>query len=76
MDKDRVKGAANEAAGRVKRQAGEWAHDPEAQVEGGAQEMKGRVQQAWGKAKDAAREADKENTPDSEHSTSEGNKQD
>ena len=76
MDKDRVKGAANEVAGRVKRQAGEWTDDPDAQIEGGVQELKGQVQQAWGKAKDAVREADKENKSHSEHSTSEGNKQD
>jgi uncharacterized protein YjbJ (UPF0337 family) len=69
MDKDQVKGAANEVAGRMKRQAGEWAHDPQAQIEGGLQELKGNVQQAWGKAKDAARKAEDEaNKNDSVHS--------
>lgn len=57
MDKDRVKGKANEVAGRSKRQAGEWTGDTEAQAEGGVQELKGRIQNAWGKAKDAARDA-------------------
>ena len=59
MDKDRVKGKANEVAGRAKRQAGEWTGDTRSQAEGGVQELKGRVQNAWGKAKDAARDADR-----------------
>jgi len=56
MDKDRVKGKAEEVAGRAKRQVGEWTGDTEAQVEGGAQEVKGKVQNAWGKTKDAVRD--------------------
>lgn len=56
MDKDRVKGKIDEVAGRSKRQAGEWTGDTGAKVEGGAQEVKGRVENAWGKAKDAVRE--------------------
>ena len=62
MDKDRVKGKVDEVEGRAKRQAGEWTGDTKAQIEGGVQEIKGRVQNAWGKAKDAAREADKDET--------------
>lgn len=57
MDKDRVKGAVDDAAGRVKRQAGEWTGDPNAQVEGAAQQVKGKVEKAVGNAKDAARDA-------------------
>jgi uncharacterized protein YjbJ (UPF0337 family) len=56
MDKDRVKGAVNDAAGRVKRQVGEWTGDTHAQVEGSAQQLKGKVQKAWGNLKDAARD--------------------
>lgn len=58
MDKDRVKGKIDEIAGRTKRQAGEWTGDTRAQAEGAVQEVKGRVQNAWGQAKDAARESD------------------
>ena len=65
MDKDRVKGKMDEVAGRVKRQAGEWTGDTEAKVEGGAQEVKGKVQNAWGKAKDAVRNA--ANEPERRH---------
>ena len=57
MDKDRVKGAINDAAGRVKRQVGEWTGDTNAQVEGSVQQAKGKAQKAWGNVKDAARSA-------------------
>jgi uncharacterized protein YjbJ (UPF0337 family) len=57
MDKDRVKGKMDDAAGRVKRQVGEWTGDSELQTEGAAQQVKGKVENAWGKAKDAVRDA-------------------
>ena len=57
MDKDRVKGKMDEVAGRAKRQAGEWTGDNESQAKGAAQEVKGKVQNAWGNMKDAARDA-------------------
>jgi uncharacterized protein YjbJ (UPF0337 family) len=60
MDKDRVKGAVNDAAGRAKRQVGEWTGDTNTQVEGAAQQVKGKLQKAWGNAKDAARETKSE----------------
>jgi len=60
MDKDRVKGAVNDAAGRAKRQVGEWTGDTNAQVEGSAQQIKGKAQKAWGTVKDAARDAKSE----------------
>ena len=55
MDKDRVKGKAQDIKGRVKRQAGEWTGDEELQAEGTADQVKGKVQNIAGKAKDAAR---------------------
>jgi uncharacterized protein YjbJ (UPF0337 family) len=48
-----VNGAANEIAGRAKRQTGEWTGDAEAQVEGVGREAKGKAQKAWGDLKDA-----------------------
>jgi len=57
MDKDRVKGKADDVAGRVKRQVGEWTGDTTAQVEGAAQQIKGKAENAWGKMKDTARDA-------------------
>ena len=60
MDKDRVKGTIDDAAGRAKRQVGEWTGDTGAQVEGAAQQIKGKAEKAWGNVKDAARDASKE----------------
>jgi uncharacterized protein YjbJ (UPF0337 family) len=57
MDKDRVKGAVNDAAGRARRQVGEWTGDTNAQVEGTVQQAKGKAQKVWGNVKDAARDA-------------------
>ena len=57
MDKDRVKGKMDDAAGRVKRQVGEWTGDSELQAEGASQQVKGKVENAWGKTKDAVRDA-------------------
>ena len=56
MDKDRVKGTIDEAAGRAKRQVGEWTGDTGAQADGAAQQVKGKVEKAWGNVKDAARD--------------------
>ena len=79
MDKDTVKGTINDAAGRAKRQVGEWTGDTNTQVEGAAQQAKGKLQKAWGNAKDAARdvrseaenerEADREREIEREHAT-------
>lgn len=57
MDKDRVKGAVDDAAGRIKRQAGEWTGNTNQQAEGAAQQIKGKAEKAWGNVKDAARDA-------------------
>ncbi len=59
MDKDTVKGTIDDAAGRAKRQVGEWTGDTKTQVEGATQQVKGKVEKAWGNVKDAARDADK-----------------
>lgn len=57
MDKDRIKGAAEDMKGRVKRQVGEWTGDDKAQAEGTADQIKGKAQNAMGKVKDAVRDA-------------------
>ena len=57
MDKDTVKGTIDDAAGRVKRQVGEWTGDTGAQAEGAAQQVKGKVEKAWGNLKDSAKDA-------------------
>ncbi len=57
MNKDTVKGTIDDAAGRAKRQIGEWTGDTDTQVEGGAQQVKGKIEKAWGNVKDAAHDA-------------------
>ena len=56
MNKDRVEGKVKDVAGRVERQAGEWTDDPKMQVKGAAKQAEGKVQNAWGKAKDATKQ--------------------
>lgn len=56
MDKDKVKGTIDDAAGRAKRQVGEWTGDTKTQAEGAAQQVKGKAEKAWGNVKDAARD--------------------
>jgi len=55
MDKNRIKGKAEDIKGRVKRQVGEWTGDEELQAEGTAEQVEGKVQNAVGKVKDVAR---------------------
>jgi uncharacterized protein YjbJ (UPF0337 family) len=57
MNKDTVKGAMDDVAGRVKRQTGEWTGDANKQAEGAGQQVKGKVEKAWGNVKDAAKDA-------------------
>ena len=63
MDKDRIKGTIDDAAGRAKRQVGEWTGDTETQADGAAQQVKGKVEKAWGNVKDAVRS----NRTDADH---------
>jgi uncharacterized protein YjbJ (UPF0337 family) len=60
MDKDKVKGTIDDAAGRVKRQVGEWTGDTNAQAEGAAQQVKGKIEKAWGNLKDSAKDSARE----------------
>ncbi len=57
MDKDRVEGKIKDIKGRIERQVGEWTGDNDAQAEGTKEQIKGKVQNAFGKIKDAGREA-------------------
>jgi len=60
MNKDRAKGTIDELVGSAKRKAGELTGNTELQVEGMAQQVKGKVENAWGKAKDVVQEANEE----------------
>jgi uncharacterized protein YjbJ (UPF0337 family) len=57
MNKDRVMGIIDEVAGSAKRKAGKVTENPKLQVEGLIQQAKGKVQGAWGKAKETAHDA-------------------
>jgi uncharacterized protein YjbJ (UPF0337 family) len=57
MNEDKVKGTIDDAAGRAKRQIGEWTGDTKTQVDGAAQQVKGKVEKAWGNLKDATKDA-------------------
>lgn len=57
MDKDRIKGAVNQAKGSIKQGIGEMTGDTKLQGEGMADKAKGKAQSAVGGAKDAVREA-------------------
>jgi uncharacterized protein YjbJ (UPF0337 family) len=59
MDKDRVKGAADQAKGGIKSAVGKAVGDKKLQVEGEADKAKGKVESAVGGLKDAARDAAK-----------------
>ena len=78
MDSDRIKGKADDVAGRVKRQVGEWTGDTETQAEGAAQQVKGKVENAWGKAKDDVRDVadDAKRKVDNDDDLRDGNRKD
>lgn len=53
MNKDQVKGAAKDAAGKVQEQAGKAIGSTRQQAKGLAKQAKGKVQKAYGDAKEA-----------------------
>jgi uncharacterized protein YjbJ (UPF0337 family) len=57
MDKDRIAGAAKDAAGKVESVVGDLAGDAQTSASGRAREASGTVQNLYGQAKDAARDA-------------------
>jgi uncharacterized protein YjbJ (UPF0337 family) len=58
MDKDRVKGTANQAKGAVKEKIGQVTGDTKTEAEGKADKAAGKVQNAIGGLKDAVRGED------------------
>ena len=54
---DKVKGKANELAGKTRKAAGDAMDDPEMEGKGAAQGGKGKLQQATGDAKDTVKKA-------------------
>jgi len=57
MNKDRVKGAVDEAVGSAKRHIGNMTGNTGTQVKGAVQQLKGKAETAIGKLKDAGHNA-------------------
>jgi uncharacterized protein YjbJ (UPF0337 family) len=57
MDKDRVEGAAKNIGGKAKEAAGKVLGDEKLKAEGRADQVTGKVQNAIGGAKDAAKDS-------------------
>jgi uncharacterized protein YjbJ (UPF0337 family) len=53
VNKHQVKGTIDEVMGTAKRKAGELTDNTRLQVEGMAQQAKGKLENAWGSTKDA-----------------------
>jgi uncharacterized protein YjbJ (UPF0337 family) len=61
MDKDRIKGSADQAKGAVKDAAGKVLGDQKLQAEGKMDKLKGKAESAVGGAKDSLRDMDRKN---------------
>jgi uncharacterized protein YjbJ (UPF0337 family) len=57
MDQDRIKGMGDQAKGAVKDATGKVLRDSKLQAEGKVDKVKGKIENAVGGAKDAARDA-------------------
>jgi uncharacterized protein YjbJ (UPF0337 family) len=57
MNTDRVKGTIDEAVGSAKHKAGEVTSNTRLQVEGTAQQVKGKIENTLGKTKDVVHNA-------------------
>ena len=55
MNRDQVKGAVKNVAGKVQRQVGKAIDSPEQQAKGLKKEVEGKVQQTYGDVKEAAK---------------------
>jgi uncharacterized protein YjbJ (UPF0337 family) len=55
VDKDRIKGSAEQATGKAKEWAGKITGDKKTEAQGKAEQVKGKVENAVGGLKDAVR---------------------
>jgi uncharacterized protein YjbJ (UPF0337 family) len=60
MNKDQVKGAAKDMAGKAEKAFGDAVKSPEHQIRGAANQVAGKTQKAVGDMKDKADKADRE----------------
>ena len=66
IDDDRTEGSAKQIGGELKEGAGKLFGDSKLKHEGQADQAEGKLQNAWGSAKDEAREALDSDNDDSE----------
>lgn len=59
MNKDQIKGAVKDAAGKVQQKAGELVNSPEQQAKGIAKQVEGQAQKKVGDVKEAVKDARK-----------------
>lgn len=57
MNKDQIKGAAKDAAGKVQQKAGELMGSREQQLKGQVKQVEGKIQKGFGDAKEAVKDA-------------------
>jgi uncharacterized protein YjbJ (UPF0337 family) len=57
VNQDQIRGTIDEAVGSAKRKAGELTDNPKLQVEGVIQQVKGKVENAWGTVKETVIDA-------------------
>jgi len=57
MNKDEVQGKGRDLAGKVQRKVDEMTGDTEQEAKGAANQVAGKTQNAWGKAKEAGKDA-------------------
>jgi uncharacterized protein YjbJ (UPF0337 family) len=55
MDKDRIKGSAEQAKGKIKEVAGKITGDSKTEAEGKGEQVKGKIRNTIGGLKDAVR---------------------
>lgn len=60
MDKNHVKGAADQISGKIKEQVGKLTGDTSREIGGKAQNLKGKVEEKVGDLKDRTAEAERE----------------
>jgi uncharacterized protein YjbJ (UPF0337 family) len=59
MNKDQIKGAAKDAAGKIERKTGEAVGNDKMQIKGAARQVEGKVQRAVGNAEEQAKDSNK-----------------
>lgn len=59
MNKDQIKGAVKDVAGKVQQKAGELVNSPEQQAKGIAKQVEGKAQKKVGDVKEAVKDASK-----------------